>query len=157
MRCQNGGVLSSAQYILMRPQNVYAIGIHHHRTLGLFQHFPYHGGGILRLPQAAANQYRIHLGQPLQNLTQGLPAQLSLPVRQRKYHRLVELHRLNGINTLRYSQENQSRTGAQGAHGCQIRRAGIAPAAAQQQNLSKIAFVPPGVPVRQQRQHLSMI
>ena len=47
MGCQNCWSRSSAQYILMRSQNIYAVGIQYHWTVRIFQNSPHHLQGSL--------------------------------------------------------------------------------------------------------------
>ncbi len=110
--CQNGGMLSSAQYIFMPGNHIYAVRIQNNRTLGIFQHCLHHFESSRRLSQAGTNQNSIHIVHPTQNLRNGFFAELSVLIRQRKHHRLIELHRLNGIDALRHTQEGQSGTAA---------------------------------------------
>ena len=70
--CQDGGILPSAQNILMPPQGGYAIGIHDHGTFCLLQHRRDHRLGIRADAQAAADKDGIHLFQPGEDLRQSL-------------------------------------------------------------------------------------
>ena len=137
----------------MRRQNVYAVGIHNHRAVKPFQHRFYRCQRPRGLSQPRADQHRVHPRQPFQNLRNGRAAEHSVFVRERKHNGLRQLHRLNGIDALRNPQKHQSGPAAQRAHRRKRSRAGVAPAAAQQQYLSKSAFMPEGIPIRQRVQN----
>ena len=150
---QDGFVLPSTQYIHMPGQQIYAIRVQNHRTFRVFQHRPDHHQRPLGNAQPAARQHRVHGWQALQNLGDCFPAQLPIILRKRKHHRFIQLSRFYGINALRDTQVNQSRPSTERTHGSKVSRPGEAPAAAQQQYLSKSAFVPEGIPIRQRVQN----
>ena len=147
---EDGGGSSSAQYMPMPGNQVYAVRVQNHRAAGLFQKPEHHFSGALGLPQAAADQHRVHRRKPLFDFFHSRLMQHAVPVGQGKYNGLVQFHRFDGINALRHPQKYQPRPGAQGTHGGQIGRTGIAPAAAEQQYFAEISFVGGFLPVRQQ-------
>ena len=147
---QDGGRLSSAQYIHMRDKQRYAVGVHHHRAGGVGQHGFQDRKAPLPQTQPRTDEHRVHSGNLFQDLRHRRLGQSAPLFRQGEDHRLIELHCLNGIDTLRHTQVNKTRAGAQGSHGGEIGSPCIAPAAAEQQDAAEISFVGIFVPFGQQ-------
>ena len=101
----------------MRSHEGYAIRIQNYRTFGIFQYCLHHSERSIRHSQPGSDQHRIHTLQPMYNLRDRIPAELSIRIRQGKHHRLIQLHRFNGIDILRHTQKHQSRTTAESTHG----------------------------------------
>ena len=138
---QNHRTGCAAQYIYMPVQDVYAIGVHHHRAFGVFQDSPNHLISILALSQAAADQAGVTATKACQNLRDSLPAEHTVFLRQRKHHRLGQLGGHDWIDPLRHAGKDQSGTRPHRRHGSQSRRSRIAHRAAEQQELSKVSLM----------------
>ena len=141
----------------MPSHHIYAVRIQNDGTLGLFQHRRHHFPDTLTLAQSRANQDRIQFGQPLQNFPDGVTGKLSALIRQREHNGFVQLHSLDVVDAFGHTQKHQSAAAAQGTHSRKVSRAGISPAAAQQQDLTEIALMGSFLPIRQQVQNLFVI
>jgi hypothetical protein len=81
MGCQDGRGCPSAQYILMRRDDVYAVGIQHHRAFRPFQNSLDNLQYLFRLAQTGANQYGIHTMQAAHNFGDSIDAELTAGIR----------------------------------------------------------------------------
>ena len=138
----------------MLSQKIYAISTHNYRTFRLPEDCFQGRKGTGGLSQSGTYEHRVHAGKLFFNLCRRVRAEGTIRIRKGKNNCLIQLHCLNGINALRHPQKYQTRPGAKRAHCGQIRASGIAPAAAQKKDPSKIPFMSIGTAVRQQCQSL---
>ena len=131
----------AAQYIYMPGKDVYAIGVHHHGAFGMLQNRPDHQICVLALSHAAADQTGVTAAKPRQYFRDGLPAEHTVLLWQRKHHGLGQLGGHDGIDPFRHAGKDQSRAGPHRRHGSQSRRSRVAHRAAEQQKFSEIPLV----------------
>ena len=125
------------QYIHMPRQGIYAVGVQHH---GNFQILQQRADQLLRLgrsPQAGADEGRVTGAGLLQNFP--------VPLRQGEGHGRGALHRHDGVDLPGHAQKDQSRPAAHGGGGRQHRRAGIALAPGQEEQLAVVPLVAVGL------------